>query len=125
MQLCPTLCDPTDCFLPTPLSMGFSRQGHWNGLPFPPPRNLLDPGTEPAFPVSPVLAGRFFTTEPPVKPYPRKDESKVYQIFSTEKKDKYKAGDHGSIVEWWVQICCNLSVKKEMHVSCVCVCVCV
>ena len=46
-------------------------------------------------------------------------------MFSTEKKDQYKAGEHDSIVEWWVQICCNLSVGKERHVSCVCVCVCV
>ena len=30
-----------------PLSMGFSRQEYWSGLPFPPPGHLLDPGTEP------------------------------------------------------------------------------
>ena len=30
-----------------PLSMGFSRQEHWSGLPFPSPGDLLDPGTEP------------------------------------------------------------------------------
>ena len=39
--------------------MGFSRQEYWSGLPFPPPGNLPDPGTEPA---SPALAGGFFTT---------------------------------------------------------------
>ena len=38
-----------------PLSMGFSRQGYWSGLPCPPPVHLPDPGIEPAF------AGRFFT----------------------------------------------------------------
>ena len=47
------------------LSMGFSRQEHWNGLPFPSPEDLPDPGTEP---MSPVLTGRLFTTEPPGKP---------------------------------------------------------
>ena len=31
-----------------PLSMGFSRQEHWSGLPFPPPGHLPDPGIEPA-----------------------------------------------------------------------------
>ena len=51
-----------------PLSMGFSRQGHWNGLPCPSPGNLPDPGTEPESLMSPALAGRFFTTEPPGKP---------------------------------------------------------
>ena len=45
-----------------PLSMGFSRQGHWSGLPCPPPGNLPNPGTEPVSLLSPVLAGRFFTT---------------------------------------------------------------
>ena len=48
-----------------PLSMGFSRQECWSGLPFPPPGNLPDPGTKPASPVSPASAGRFFTTAPP------------------------------------------------------------
>ena len=33
-----------------PLSMGFSRQGYWNGLPFPSPRDLPNPGTEPMSP---------------------------------------------------------------------------
>ena len=51
-----------------PLLMGFSRQEYWSGLPFSPPEDLLNPGIEPATPVSPALAGRFFTTEPPEKP---------------------------------------------------------
>ena len=33
-----------------PLSMGFSRQEYWNGLPFPYPENLPDPGIEPRSP---------------------------------------------------------------------------
>ena len=33
-----------------PLSMGFSRQGYWSGLPFSPPGNLPDPGIEPGSP---------------------------------------------------------------------------
>ena len=49
-----------------PLSMGFSRQEYWSGLPFPPPGNLPDPGNEPISPEFPALAGRFFTTEPPM-----------------------------------------------------------
>ena len=47
-----------------PLSMGFSRQDYWSGLPFPSPGHLPDPGIKR---VSPVLAGRFFTTELPWK----------------------------------------------------------
>ena len=49
----------------TSLSMEFSRQEHGNGFPFPAPGDLPDPGIEP---VSPGLAGGFFTTEPPGKP---------------------------------------------------------
>ena len=48
-----------------PLSMEFSRQEYWNGLPFPPPGDLPDSGIEP---VCPTLAGRFFTTQPPGVP---------------------------------------------------------
>ena len=43
-----------------PLSMGFSRQEYWSGLP--PPRDLPNPEIEPISPVSPALAGEFFTT---------------------------------------------------------------
>ena len=42
-----------------PLSMGFSRQEYWSGLPCPPPGDLPHPGMEPT---SPALAGGFFTT---------------------------------------------------------------
>ena len=45
-----------------PLSMGFPRQEDWNGLMFPSPEDLLNPGTEPA---SLALVGSFFTIEPP------------------------------------------------------------
>ena len=45
-----------------PLSMGFSRQQHWNGLPCPLIGDLPDPGIEVVSLLSPALAGRFFTT---------------------------------------------------------------
>ena len=48
------------------LSMGFSSQVYWNGLPFLPPGDLSDPGDIPdpgVEPTSPASAGRFFTTE--------------------------------------------------------------
>ena len=64
-QSCPTLCDPMDSSLhQAPLSMGFSRQENWSGLPFPSPGNLPNPGIEPA---SPALADGFSTAEPPGK----------------------------------------------------------
>ena len=47
-----------------PLSMEFSRQEYWSGLPFLTPRDLLNPGIKPTFP---ALADGYFITEPPVK----------------------------------------------------------
>ena len=44
------------------LSMGFSREEYWSGLPYLAPGDLSDPGIEPASLVSPALAGGFFTT---------------------------------------------------------------
>ena len=45
-----------------PLSMGFSRQRHWSGLPCPPPGDLPHPGIKLMSLMSPALVGRFFTT---------------------------------------------------------------
>ena len=47
------------------LSMGFSRQEYWSGLPFPSPEDLPDPGIEPRFP---TLQEDALPSEPPGKP---------------------------------------------------------
>ena len=52
-----------------PIQGGKERQENWSGLPFPPPGDLPNPGIEPMSPVSPALAGEFFTPEPPGKPF--------------------------------------------------------
>ena len=56
-----------------PLSMGFSRQKYWSGLPFLTAGDLPDPEIAPASLVPPALAGLLFTTAPsgtsPKKPY--------------------------------------------------------
>ena len=51
-----------------PLSMGFSRQEYWSGLPYSPPGDLPDPGMETVTPASPALQAGSFPTEPPGKP---------------------------------------------------------
>ena len=68
--------------------MGFPRQEYWSGLPFASPGDLPDPGIKPAFP---VLAGGFFTTEPPGKPMCsitngllRKGQSPVHMALTLE-----------------------------------------
>ena len=51
LQSCPTLCNYWATWTiahQAPLSMGFSRQKYWSGLPFPSPGDLPNPGTEPA-----------------------------------------------------------------------------
>ena len=50
-----------------PLSMEFSRQEYWSGLPFPSPVDLPDPGIKLESPAFPNLAGIFFTTTSPGK----------------------------------------------------------
>ena len=64
-QSCLTLATPWTVACQAPLSMEFSRQEYWSGLPFPNPGNLPDPGIESA---PPTLAGGLFTTEPPGNP---------------------------------------------------------
>ena len=60
--MCLTLVTPWTVACQVPLSMEFSKQEYWSGLPFPSPGDLPDPGIKPA------LAGGFFTTEPTRKP---------------------------------------------------------
>ena len=59
---CVQLCNPMDCSRQAPLSMEFSRQEYWSGLPFPTHGDLSNPGIKPECFASPALAGRFFTT---------------------------------------------------------------
>ena len=66
LQLCPTFCNPLwTVARQAPLSMGFSRQEYWNGLPCPPPGDLPNPGIQPESPnssASPAVAVGFLTT---------------------------------------------------------------
>ena len=70
-----------------PLSIEFSRQEYWSGLPFPIPGDPPDPGTESA---SPVFSGRFFMAEPPEKSLCCCCAS-VY------------TSNHGSL-DWWIHV---------------------
>ena len=61
-KLCLTLVTPWRGACQALLSMGFSRQEYWSGLPFPSPGDLFDSGTEPA---SPALQAESLPSEPP------------------------------------------------------------
>ena len=64
-KLCLTLATPGTVACQAHLSMGFSRQEYWNGLPFPSPGNLPNPGIEPR---SPALQADSLPTELGGKP---------------------------------------------------------
>ena len=92
-QSCPTPFSPMDCKLPAPpppprLSMGFSRQESWSGLPCPPPGDLPNPGIKPVPLMSPALADGFFTTSttchPSLNKSPIPECGKAFS-FSTRK----------------------------------------
>ena len=63
-QSCLTLRNPWTVALKAPLFMEFSRQEYWSGLPFPPSRDLSDPGIKPR---SPAFQAGSLPTEPPEK----------------------------------------------------------
>ena len=68
-----------------PLSMGFSRQEYWSGLPCLPPGDLPDPGIELVSLMSPVLADRFFTTSTT-----REAQIEFIQFNNVQIKEKVK-----------------------------------
>ena len=63
-----------------PLSMRFSRQEYWNGLPFPPSGDRPNPGIERESPASPALVGGFFTAGSPGKPSDILDQQKYSRV---------------------------------------------
>ena len=65
VQLCAA---PSTVAHQAPLSMEFSRQDYWSGLPFATPWDLPNPGVKPMSLASPALAGRLFSTAPSGKP---------------------------------------------------------
>ena len=64
-KLCPTLGTSWTVAQKAPLTLGFSKQEYWSGLPFPSPRNLPYPGIKPG---SPALQADSLPTKLPGKP---------------------------------------------------------
>ena len=121
VQSCPTLCQAL-------LSKGFSRQGHWSGLPFPSPGDLPRPGTEPMSSVSLASAGRFFTTVPPVKPARisanLKKQGKGFPETWEQRhgvRISFTQGEGGLAVPVWIQeeefLICKHSLKEASILS--------
>ena len=74
-----------------PLSMGFSWQEYWSGLPYPPPGDLPNPGIKPVSLMSPVLAGGFFTT------------SATWEALDMKIEQKRKKGREGGFMNSYNQ----------------------
>ena len=69
--------------------MGFSRQEYWSELPCPPPGDLPNPGIKPMFPMSPALAGGFFTT------------SEIWEVHLSFKVNSYfMSGLNEELTHW-------------------------
>ena len=92
--------------------MGLSQQEYWSGLPFPPPRDLSDPGIKPTSPEAPVLAGGFFTTEPLGKPFHQVDVVKEHMQFESQCPDPGLALVPSVI---WVRQMPDVDQHKETH----------
>ena len=87
-QSCLTVATPWTEAYQAPLSMGFSRQEHWSGLPCPPPRDLPDPETEPR---SPVLQADSLPFEP---------QGKVNRHNCSNKALFTKTGSKPDLTHW-------------------------
>ena len=90
---------PWTVTLQAPLSMGFSRQQYWSGLPFPTPGGLPDSGTEPTSPVSSALASGLFTTAPPRKPLKGVCVCVCDFYFEYTHTPMYMGFPHGSVIK--------------------------
>ena len=93
--VCAQLCTPWIAAHQAPLSVEFSRQEYWSGLPFPPSGNLPDPGIEPVSLIPPTLAGRLFTTVPPGSPnvkviIPKSQWFKSFDVFLLSRHVQYR-----------------------------------
>ena len=114
-QSCLTLSNPRDC---SPhLSMRFSKQEYWSGLPFPIPRDLPNSGIKPASLASPALAGSFFTTEPEAKSIFKRGLkginllAEVQNVHGNRKEDIH-------IYKIWRQFCYQIQCPHTHQIQC-------
>ena len=71
------LATPRTTAYQAPLSMGFSKQEYWSGVPLPSPGDLPDPGIKPE---SPTLQADALPSEPPGKPWSQYSDSKGSEL---------------------------------------------
>ena len=89
VQSCLTLCNPLTVAYQVPPSIGFSRQDSWNGLPFPSPGDLPDPGIK--LRSSPTFQADTLTSEPPGSHKVKVKSLSCVRLFATPWMVAYKA----------------------------------
>ena len=123
-SLCQLFATPWTVAYKAPLSMEFSRQEYWSGLPFPSPGDPPDPGVKPRFkPRSPALQADALPSEPPGEPthtyYMEKEMSThssilVWRIPWTEEPGGLLSMGLHSIGHEWNDLVCMHALEKEM-----------
>ena len=93
---------PWTIALQAPLSMGFSRQGYWSGLPFPSPGDLPNPGIEPVSPVVPALQADYLLLSHWRSPLCQRD---FHLIQGTNEPS-------------WAAFCCWVGHQEMLGLSC-------
>ena len=122
------LCVPWAVAHQAPLSMGFSRQEYWNGLPCPPPGDLPNPGIESASLMSPAMADEFFTTRATFYPcwIPGSSMKAEHREFTLAHYQYFEPCPASARPEWpWITWKTKpqrfLKLDRNIrHVSCVC-----
>ena len=93
------------------LSMGFSRQEYWHGLPFLPPGDLPDPGVKPASLSSPALAASSLPLVPPGKPLEEGHYPYIMHLKSSDSKGSFLLCNELFLISviflWWSFCFCS------------------
>ena len=107
---CLTLSNPVDCSPSGSSVHGISPQEYWSGLPFPFPGDLPDLEIKP---LSPALAGRFFTAETPGMPFrgalkshhgsPCYNDACLSTSLDTQGRRYSTRGSGCSLRDWWME----------------------
>ena len=102
-----------DCSHQVPLSMRFSRQEDWNGLPCPPPGDLPNPGIKPILLTSSTWEGGFFTTKGTCSAL------KFYDSPVTLRKEKLLSRVQLIVIIWTVahQVFCPWGFSRQQYWS--------
>ena len=116
-QSCQTLWNPWTVACQAPLSMGFSKQKYWNGLPCPPPGDLLDPGMESGSPASPALQVDSLSLSHQESPSEYTVHQWCKQLQTSEKKRSRRQQDLGTQKQdsQWISVIINC--RKQQVIS--------